>query len=51
MSGPPNKQPYTPREIDEIDEANREPPSTFLVVAGLIAVGVILALVIWSLAN
>jgi hypothetical protein len=51
MSGVPNKPPYTPREIDEIDEANREPTSTFLVVAGVIAVCVILALVIWSLAN
>jgi hypothetical protein len=51
MSGIPNKPPYTPSEIDEIDKANRAPMSTFMVVAGLIAVGLILALGIWSLAT
>jgi hypothetical protein len=48
MSGIPNETPYTPREIDEIDKANRAPMSVFMFVAGLIAVVVILALLIWS---
>jgi len=51
MAGIPNKPPYTPNEIDRIDKDNRQPMSTFMVVAGLMAIGVIVALVIWSLAT
>ena len=45
------ERPPTPRELEEIAKAKRPPPSTFLVVVGCIAVAVILALVIWSIAN
>jgi len=51
MSGIPNKPPFSLNEIDEIDKANRQPMSSFMVVAGVIAVAVILALIVWSLAT
>lgn len=47
----PGKIPVTPEEFDALDEAEHEPIGTYLVVAGVIAVVVILALVVWSLAT
>jgi hypothetical protein len=46
-----DKPPFNLNELDEIEKANRAPMSVFMVVAGVIALVVILALVIWSLAG
>lgn len=46
-----DKPPFNLNELDEIEKANRAPMSVFMVVAGVIALVVILALLIWSLAS
>jgi hypothetical protein len=51
MSWNPGKLPFTPEEFDAMDEGQREPTPTYLVVAGVIAVVVILAVIVWSVAT
>ena len=48
MTGMP---PFTPNDIDKMDQANRRPLSNFMFTAGLIALGIVLAVVIWTVAT
>jgi len=51
MSWNPGKLPVTPEEFEAIDEEQHEPMAMYLVVAGVIAIVVVLALIVWSAAT